>query len=134
VERRPSTHCVEFSRAAQIPSNRPVESPKRSMPVAPMRSAMLKSRLLIGAEGKPQIGFQFRRFPTPVALVFETLGLNRLWASNPVNRHWRALDSDTSQPADTQQPGHLGRTVVSGCMTAEWRIILKQHYRLVEFV
>ncbi len=59
---------------------------------------------LIGEDGKPQIGFQFRRFPTPSALAFEILGLNRLWSSNPVNRRWRALDSDTSQPADVQQP------------------------------
>ena len=59
---------------------------------------------LLDASGRPQTGFEIRRFPTPAALAFETLGLNRLWPSNPVNRRYRCLDTDTSAPCDAQQP------------------------------
>ncbi len=60
--------------------------------------------LLIGADGRPQTGFGIRRFPTPQALVFEALGLNRIWPGNPVNRRYRWLDGDFSRPADVEQP------------------------------
>lgn len=59
---------------------------------------------LLDESGLPQSGFEIRRFPTPAALAFETLGLNRLWPSNPVNRRFRCLDIDTSAPCDAQQP------------------------------
>ncbi|MBE0659760.1 MAG: glycosyltransferase family 2 protein [Bryobacteraceae bacterium] len=59
---------------------------------------------LLDASGQPQSGFEMRRFPTPAALAFETLGINRLWPSNPVNRRYRCLDADTSAPCDAQQP------------------------------
>jgi hypothetical protein len=51
-----------------------------------------------------EVGFHVRRFPTPAALVFETLGVNRLWPGNPVNRRYRCLDLDPLQPADVEQP------------------------------
>lgn len=67
------------------------------------RAAAVSGRLL-SHSGLPQTGFQFRRFPTPAALIFETLGLNRLFPSNPVNRHYRALDLDPLSPAENIQP------------------------------
>jgi N-acetylglucosaminyl-diphospho-decaprenol L-rhamnosyltransferase len=60
--------------------------------------------LLAGEDGKPQRGFSVRRLPTAAALVFETLGLNRLWPSNPVNRRYRCLDLDLSLEQDVEQP------------------------------
>ncbi len=59
---------------------------------------------LAGPDGKAQRGFAVRRLPTPAALVFETLGLNRLWPGNPVNRRYRCLDLDLEKPADVEQP------------------------------
>jgi GT2 family glycosyltransferase len=59
---------------------------------------------LLDATGEPQTGFELRRFPTAAALVFETLGLNRLWPSNPVNRRYRCLDIDASVPCPAEQP------------------------------
>lgn len=44
---------------------------------------------LLGEDGDPQHSFQFRRLPTPMTLIFEALGLNRVWPSNPVNRRYR---------------------------------------------
>jgi len=60
--------------------------------------------LLLSDSGRPQSGFFVRRLPTPSALAFEVLGLNRLWPGNPVNRRYRALDLDPTQPADAEQP------------------------------
>jgi hypothetical protein len=59
---------------------------------------------LLDESGRPQTGFEIRAFPTPASLAFETLGLNRIWPSNPVNRRYRCLDADTSAPCDAQQP------------------------------
>jgi N-acetylglucosaminyl-diphospho-decaprenol L-rhamnosyltransferase len=59
---------------------------------------------LAGSEGQPQIGFSIRRFPTPLALSFEALGLNRLWRGNPVNKRYRCLDLDLEVPSDVEQP------------------------------
>jgi N-acetylglucosaminyl-diphospho-decaprenol L-rhamnosyltransferase len=58
---------------------------------------------LLNADGGAQHGFNVRAFPTPLTLVFESLGLNRLWPSNPVNRRYRAR-LDTTSPADIEQP------------------------------
>ena len=60
--------------------------------------------LLVGQSNKPQTGFAVKRLPTPAALAFEVLGLNRLWPSNPVNRHYRSLDTDLIQPNVVEQP------------------------------
>jgi N-acetylglucosaminyl-diphospho-decaprenol L-rhamnosyltransferase len=59
---------------------------------------------LVDAEGKAQAGFTLRRFPTPAALIFEILGINRLFPGNPVNRHYRYLDRDLSLPGEVEQP------------------------------
>jgi GT2 family glycosyltransferase len=59
---------------------------------------------LVGADGRAQRGFTLRRFPTPAALVFELLGLNRMWPRNPVNRRYRYLDRDLNQPGPVEQP------------------------------
>jgi GT2 family glycosyltransferase len=60
--------------------------------------------LLLHADGAPQKGFAVRRFPTPVSFCAEILGLNRIWPGNPVNRRYRALDLDLSQPQEVEQP------------------------------
>jgi N-acetylglucosaminyl-diphospho-decaprenol L-rhamnosyltransferase len=60
--------------------------------------------MLLGEDGKPQTGFMVRRFPTAAALGMEALGLNRAWASNPVNRRYRCLGLDLSKPQDVEQP------------------------------
>jgi GT2 family glycosyltransferase len=59
---------------------------------------------LVGEDGRAQTGFTLRRFPTPAALVFELLGLNRMWPGNPVNRRYRYLDRDLDQPGPVEQP------------------------------
>jgi len=59
---------------------------------------------LLDHSGAPQTGFELRRFPTPSALAFESLGINRLWPSNPVNRKYRCLDLAASAPCDAEQP------------------------------
>jgi GT2 family glycosyltransferase len=60
--------------------------------------------VLLGEDGRPQTGFQVRRFPTPAAVALENLGLNRLWPGNPVNRSYRCLDLDPGLPAEVEQP------------------------------
>jgi GT2 family glycosyltransferase len=60
--------------------------------------------LLVDTGGVPQIGFAIRRFPTPGSLVFESLGFNRIWPSNPVNRRYRCLDLDLAQRQPAEQP------------------------------
>ncbi len=54
--------------------------------------------------GRAQVGFTLRRLPTPAALIFEVLGINRIWRGNPVNRRYRCLDLDPEAPADVEQP------------------------------
>jgi N-acetylglucosaminyl-diphospho-decaprenol L-rhamnosyltransferase len=60
--------------------------------------------LLLGPEGRPQVGFMARQLPTPTALVLEALLLNRLCPNNPVNRRYRGLDLDYSSRMEVQQP------------------------------
>ncbi len=59
---------------------------------------------LLEADGQPARGFTFRRIPTLAALLCEVLLLNRLWPGNPVNRRYRCLDADYSQPQEVEQP------------------------------
>ena len=59
---------------------------------------------LVDPEGRVQAGFTVRRFPAPITLVFEALGINRLLPWNPVNRHYRCRDLDLSKPAVVEQP------------------------------
>lgn len=51
-----------------------------------------------------QIGFNIRRFPTPWALAFEVLLLNRIWPRNPVNWHYRCYDFNYDQAGKAEQP------------------------------
>ncbi|MCL6545100.1 MAG: glycosyltransferase [Bryobacteraceae bacterium] len=75
-----------------------------------LRDACLESGVgavsgrLVNPSGSPQSGFTLRRFPTPAALAFEALGINRVWSSNPVNRRYRCLDVDLEQSGEAEQP------------------------------
>ncbi len=59
---------------------------------------------LTDRRGQSQRGFTLRRFPRPSTLVLEVLGINRLLAINPLNRYYRCLDVDLSQPCEADQP------------------------------
>ena len=59
---------------------------------------------LVGRDGIPQRGFCIRRFPTPAALIFEALLINRLWPSNPVNWRYRCLGQDLDASVEVEQP------------------------------
>ncbi len=59
---------------------------------------------LVTADGKNQKGFNVRRFPSPLALFFETVLLNRVWPGNPVNWRYRCLDLDLAKPSEVDQP------------------------------
>ncbi len=60
--------------------------------------------MLTGPDGKPQVGFMARNLPTPAVLIFEVLGINRLWPGNPVNWHYRCLGEDVRLPKLVGQP------------------------------
>ena len=60
--------------------------------------------VLTDANGRAQTGFSVRRLPTVATLVFEVLGINRIWSSNAVNRRWRCLDLDLEVRQDVEQP------------------------------
>src|SRR5215472_14374341 len=60
--------------------------------------------MLLDVAGNAQIGFMFREFPTARALIFETLGLNRIWPKNPVNWHFRCLAFDVTREHEVEQP------------------------------
>jgi GT2 family glycosyltransferase len=64
----------------------------------------LSAGRLLGEGREDQKGFTIRRFPTPGALIFELLGLNRIWPNNPVNRKYRYLDRNLDQPGPVEQP------------------------------
>lgn len=78
--------------------------------LAPLRDACLDPRtaaaggMLVDNSGQPQIGFMVRRFPTPEALCFEALLVNRVIPRNPVNWQYRCLDLDYTAPLDVEQP------------------------------
>ncbi|HUA19354.1 MAG TPA: glycosyltransferase family 2 protein [Bryobacteraceae bacterium] len=59
---------------------------------------------LVDERGRAQAGFTLRRFPTPLTLIFEVLGLNRLLPWTPVNRRYRCLDVDLAAPGEVEQP------------------------------
>lgn len=60
--------------------------------------------MLLGSDGELQSGFAVRRLPTAWALIFEVLGLNRLFPGNPVNRRYRCAGFDPSQEQEVEQP------------------------------
>jgi len=78
--------------------------------IGPLLETLVEKRhnaitgLLVDEAGNPQKGFSFRRLPTPAALAFEVLGINRIWPVNPVNRWYRCLDLDPLQPQVVEQP------------------------------
>lgn len=59
---------------------------------------------LVGRDGSPQRGFVLRNLPTPAALSFEVLGMNRLWPANWVNWNYRCLGVDLDQVTQAEQP------------------------------
>ena len=59
---------------------------------------------LLREDGHPARGLTFRRLPTVTALVYEALLINQLWPGNSVNRRYRCLDADYSQPQQVEQP------------------------------
>jgi N-acetylglucosaminyl-diphospho-decaprenol L-rhamnosyltransferase len=60
--------------------------------------------MLIGEDGAPQTGFMARNLPTSAALIFEVLGINRLWPANRVNWHYRCLGVDAMSVSPVDQP------------------------------
>ncbi len=66
--------------------------------------AAIAAGQLTEASGRPQRGFTLRRLPSAPALVFEVLGINRLFPANPLNRSYRCLDLDLSCTAEAEQP------------------------------
>ena len=78
--------------------------------IEPLRQACLNPQtaaaggMLLDDLGEPQVGFMVRRFPTPAALCFEALGINRVWPRNPVNWHYRCLDLDYRHALEVDQP------------------------------
>ena len=60
--------------------------------------------LLTDRDGSAQLGFYARSLPTPTALIFEVLGINRAWKRNPVNVRYRLLDIRSDTTCDVQQP------------------------------
>ena len=68
------------------------------------RGVAAAAGMLVNEDGLAQAGFNIRRFPTPAALSFEVLGINRIWAHNPINRWYRCLELDLLLPARVEQP------------------------------
>jgi GT2 family glycosyltransferase len=66
--------------------------------------AGLAAGRLVDERGQVQTGFALRRFPTPLTLIFEILGVNHLLPPNPVNRRYRCLDLDLSLSGEVEQP------------------------------
>jgi GT2 family glycosyltransferase len=59
---------------------------------------------LLESDGQPARGFAFRQLPTLAALLCEVLLVNQVWQHNPVNRRFRCLDAEYSQPQEVEQP------------------------------
>jgi N-acetylglucosaminyl-diphospho-decaprenol L-rhamnosyltransferase len=64
----------------------------------------LAGGLLIDTNGNPQLGFMARNLPEPAVLIFEVLGINRIWPGNSLNWHYRCLSSDPMTAAIVDQP------------------------------
>lgn len=79
-------------------------------PVDPLAAAFQEPQiaaaagLLLGPDGLPQTGFSVRSLPSPTALAFEVLGVNRLFPRNPVNWHYRCLAQRLILECDVEQP------------------------------
>jgi GT2 family glycosyltransferase len=59
---------------------------------------------LLGADGRPQVGFMVRQLPRVRDLVLEALVLNRLVPGNRANHQYRALDLDYNRRITVGQP------------------------------
>jgi len=64
----------------------------------------IASGKLLNEAGEVQAGFTVRRFPTPLTLMLEVLGINRLLPGNAVNRRYRCLDLDLERESEAEQP------------------------------
>ncbi len=73
---------------------------------------------LLGSDGEPARGFAFRRLPTLAALLCEVLLVNQLWPDNPVNRRYRCLDANYSQPQEIEQPAGACLAITRASWTA----------------
>ncbi|MCU1324740.1 MAG: glycosyl transferase, family 2 [Bryobacterales bacterium] len=60
--------------------------------------------LLTDGSGQPQTGFMIRNLPTPAALCFEVLGINRLFPRNPINWQYRCIGKHPMTPGPAEQP------------------------------
>ena len=59
---------------------------------------------LVGPDGKLQVGFLVRKFPTATVLALEALLLNRLWRGNPINSAYRGFELDYTSRQVVDQP------------------------------
>jgi hypothetical protein len=73
-------------------------------PIDPLAEHAIAAGKLVGRDGIAQTGFTIRRFPTPLSLSFELLGLNRLFPWNPINRRYRYFDRSMEEPGPVEQP------------------------------
>jgi N-acetylglucosaminyl-diphospho-decaprenol L-rhamnosyltransferase len=60
--------------------------------------------MLTDTQGNPQKGFMARNLPSPAALTYEVLGINRIWPANPVNWNYRCLGLDHMTASLVDQP------------------------------
>lgn len=80
----------------------PLESLERALESSEKIAAVAPR--LVNGRGQTQIGFNVRRLPTLLSLLFEVLLLNRLFPNNPVNRKYRCLGLDHERPTEVEQP------------------------------
>lgn len=59
---------------------------------------------MVHFDGSWQAGFAARQLPQPITLIFEVLGVNRLFPNNPVNRRYRCAGFDPGREQDVEQP------------------------------
>jgi GT2 family glycosyltransferase len=59
---------------------------------------------LVDSHHVAQAGFNVRALPTPWALAFEVLLVNRLWPGNPVNWQYRCYSINLEYSAQVEQP------------------------------
>jgi N-acetylglucosaminyl-diphospho-decaprenol L-rhamnosyltransferase len=70
-------------------------------PIEPLEAGGdLATGKLVDSSGSWQKGFGLRRFPLPKTLIFEVLGINRIWPGNPVNRQYRCFDLGLDSASD----------------------------------
>ena len=68
------------------------------------RKSGLAAGKLVGSDGKAQVGFTVRRFPTPASVMAELLGINKLWPHNTTNRRYRYIERDPDMHGAVEQP------------------------------